>query len=57
LGFELANHARADRPFIVPLPNLNEPKTSYKDRDSEGIASVPDKKKPEAVAAPGFDSL
>ena len=42
MGFELANHASTDRPFIVPLPNLNGPENSYKDRDSEGIAYDPD---------------
>lgn len=57
MRFELTNHASADRPFIAPLPNVNAPETSYQDRDSEGIASAPDKKKPEAVAAPGFDSF
>ena len=57
MGFELANHASTDRSFIGPLPNVNGPETGYQDRDSEGIASAPDKKKPEAVAAPGFDSF
>lgn len=57
MRFELTNHASTERSFIVPPPNVNGPENSYKDRDSEGIASAPDKKKPEAVAAPGFDSF
>jgi hypothetical protein len=57
MGFELANHASTDRPFMVPLPNFDGPENSYKDRDSEDITSAPDKKKPEAAAAPGFNSL
>ena len=38
IGFGLADDIRTDRPFIAPLPNLDAPDASYKDRDSEGIA-------------------
>jgi hypothetical protein len=38
IGFGLTDNIRTDRPFIAPLPNLDGPDTSYKDRDSEGIA-------------------
>lgn len=38
IGFGLTDKARTDRPFIAPLPNLNNPEQTYKDRDSEGIA-------------------
>jgi hypothetical protein len=41
IGFGLTNDASTDRPFIVPLPNLDGPENSYKDRDSEGIAYDP----------------
>jgi hypothetical protein len=43
IGFGLTSDASTDRPFIVPLPNLNGPENSYKDRDSEGIAYDPDR--------------
>lgn len=42
IGFGLTNDTRTDRPFIAPLPNLDSPNASYKDRDSESIAHDPD---------------
>ncbi|MVZ96672.1 esterase-like activity of phytase family protein [Sphingorhabdus sp. IMCC26285] len=37
IGFGLTNDDRIDRPFISPLPETNQPGSSYLDRDSEGI--------------------
>ncbi|MFN3452220.1 MAG: esterase-like activity of phytase family protein [Sphingorhabdus sp.] len=42
IGFGLTDDTRTDRPFIAPLPGLDGPDTSYKDRDSEGIAYDPE---------------
>jgi hypothetical protein len=38
IGFGLTRDDRTDRPFIAPLPDSRGPQTTFKDRDSEGIA-------------------
>lgn len=38
IGFGLTSDARADRPFIAPLPDAYGPNADYRDRDSEGLA-------------------
>lgn len=42
IRFGLTNDGRIDRATILPLPNLQYPNMSYKDRDSEGLAYDPD---------------
>ena len=42
IRFGLTNDGRIDRATIAPLPNLQGPKMSYKDRDSEGLTYDPD---------------
>jgi hypothetical protein len=42
IGFGLKSDAKADRPFIVPLPGAHISTQSYRDWDSEGITYNPD---------------
>ena len=42
IRFGLTKDGRIDRATITPLPNLQGPNVSYKDRDSEGLAYDPD---------------